>query len=73
MIAASVPGKKDSAAMILKAMHDMRSERVIVPQQSDWDKVFFEQFQDPLFHSKGTAADLAAKARPKLEETLPGH
>ena len=29
------------------------------------------QFQDLLYHKKGTAADLAKAVRPKLEELLP--
>jgi multiple sugar transport system substrate-binding protein len=70
VIAAAVPGKKDSAAVILQAAESMRSFNVI-PKHSDWDTVFWEQFQDPLFHKKGTASDLAAAARPKLEELLP--
>ena len=70
VIAASVPGKKDSAPMIIKAAEIMRAFR-IVPKQTEWDTIFWEQFQDPLFHDKGTAADLAKAARPKLEEVLP--
>jgi len=72
VITASVPGKKDAAATIVQAMQDMRSERVI-PRMDDWNTIYWEQFQNLLYHGKGTAADLAAKARPKLEETLPGH
>lgn len=71
-ITASVPGKKDSAAIIVQAMQDMRSERVI-PQMGDWNTAYWEQFQNPLYHGKGTAADLAAKARKALELTLPSH
>jgi len=67
-----VPGKKDSAAIIVQAMQDMRSERVI-PQMGDWNTAYWEQFQNPLYHGKGTAADLAAKARKALELTLPSH
>jgi multiple sugar transport system substrate-binding protein len=70
VIAASVPGKKDSAAVILQAAESMRSFNII-PKHSEWDTIFWEQFQDPLFHKKGTAADLAAAARAKLEEVLP--
>ena len=69
IIAASVPLKQDSAAMILKALPDARSFR-IVPKQSDWDKAFFDQFQDPLFHKKGTANDLIKLAMPDLEAAL---
>jgi multiple sugar transport system substrate-binding protein len=70
VIVASVPGKKDSAAVLLQAAQSMRSF-IIIPKHSDWDTVFWEQFQDPLFHKKGTAADLAVAVRPKLEELLP--
>ena len=69
IIAASVPLKKDSAAIILQALPDARSFR-IVPRQSEWDTTFFEKFQDPLFQGKGTAADLAKTARPQLESAL---
>jgi multiple sugar transport system substrate-binding protein len=70
VIAAAVPGKKDSAPIIIKAAENMRSFNII-PKHAEWDTIFFEQFQDPLFHKKGTAADLAKTARPKLEEVLP--
>jgi multiple sugar transport system substrate-binding protein len=70
VIAAAVPGKKDSAAVILQAAESMRSFNVI-PKHSDWDTVFWEQFQDPLFHKKDTAENLAKAVRPKLEELLP--
>jgi multiple sugar transport system substrate-binding protein len=64
-----VPQKQESAAMILKALPDARSFR-IVPKQSDWDKVFFDQFQDPLFHKKGTADVLIKQAMPDLLAAL---
>jgi multiple sugar transport system substrate-binding protein len=70
VIAASVPGKKDSAPVLLKAAEAMRSFNII-PKHAEWDTTFFEQFQDPLFHKKGTAEELAKAARPKLEELLP--
>ena len=70
IIAAAVPGKKDSADVILKAAESMRSF-TIIPKHSDWDTIFWEQFQDPLFHKKGTAEELAKAARPRLEEVLP--
>lgn len=70
VIAASVPGKKDSAAVLLKAAESMRSFNII-PRHAEWDTIFWEQFQDPLYHKKGTAADLAAAVRPNLEELLP--
>lgn len=70
VIAASVPGKKDSAAVLLKAAESMRSFNII-PRHAEWDTIFWEQFQDLLFHQKGTVADLATAVRPKLEELLP--
>jgi multiple sugar transport system substrate-binding protein len=69
VIEASVPLKKDSAAIILLAMPDARSFR-IVPRQSEWDTAFFEKFQDPLFQGKDTVGNLARNARPALELTL---
>lgn len=70
VIAASVPGKKDSAAVLLQAAQSMRSFNII-PKHAEWDTIFWEQFQDPLFHKKGSAADLAKAVRPKLEALLP--
>ena len=69
VIVASVPLKADSAEMIIKALPDARSFR-IVPKQSDWDKAFFDEFQDPLFHKKGTAEDLVKQVMPDLEAAL---
>ncbi len=70
VIAASVPGKKDSAAVLLKAAESMRSFNII-PRHAEWDTMFWEQFQDPLYHDKGTVADLATAVRPNLEALLP--
>jgi len=70
VIAAAVPGKEESAPVLLQAAESMRSFNII-PRHAEWDTIFWEQFQDPLFHKKGTAAELAAAARPKLEEVLP--
>ncbi len=70
VIAASVPGKKDSAPVLLKAAESMRSFNII-PKHAEWDTTFWEQFQDPLYHKKGTVEDLAKTARAKLEELLP--
>jgi multiple sugar transport system substrate-binding protein len=47
----------------------MRSFRIVV-RQSEWDTIFFNDFQDPLFHHKGTAEQLAKATRPKLEAVL---
>lgn len=70
VIAAAVPGKEASAPVILQAAESMRSFNII-PRHAEWDTIFWEQFQDPLFHDKGSAADLAAAARVRLEEVLP--
>ena len=70
-IVASVPLKEASADVIVEAAKDMRSF-TIVPAQSEWDTVFWEQFKDPLFHDKGSAADLAKTARTELEAVLQG-
>jgi len=69
-IVASVPDKAESAPIILEALPDMRAFRVI-PEHQEWDTVFFEQFQDPLFHGDGTAEELAQEVRPELEELMP--
>lgn len=69
-IVASVPDKAESAETILKALPDMRALRII-PQQQEWDTVFFEEFKDPLYHREGTAEELAPEAKPALEDLLP--
>ena len=69
-IAASVPAKQASAAVIVQALPEMRALRPI-PEQQEWDTVFFEQFQDPLFQKQGTVEELAAAVRPELEALLP--
>ena len=55
-IARQILRKGPSAPIIVQAMQDMRSERV-VPRMDDWNTIYWEQFQDPLYHGKGTAAD----------------
>lgn len=69
-IVAAIPSKEKAADVIIKAAQDMRGFR-IVPQHQDWDTIFWESLQDPLYHNKGTAADLAKAARAKLEAVLP--
>ena len=69
VLVASVPAKQASADVILKALPNARSFR-IVPRQNEWDTTFFEQFQDPLFQGKGTAETLAKSARSQLEALL---
>jgi multiple sugar transport system substrate-binding protein len=70
VITAAVPGKAESVPVLLQAAESMRSFNII-PKHAEWDTIFWEQFQDPLFHDKGTAEELAAAARPRLEEVLP--
>jgi multiple sugar transport system substrate-binding protein len=62
--------KSQQVDAIIAATKDMRSFNVI-PRQQEWDDLFWREFQDLLYHDQGTAADLAAAARPKLEELLP--
>lgn len=63
------PRKEKTADTIVKAAQDMRAFRIVAKHQ-DWDTIFWEQLQDPLYSQKGTAADLAKAARPKLEAVL---
>jgi multiple sugar transport system substrate-binding protein len=74
LIAAAIPekwkGQKEPQIdAILAALPDMRSLNVI-PRHQEWDDLFWREFQDPLFHGGGTAADLAAAVRPQLEALL---
>ena len=71
VLASTVSLPENIRLQVVQAMQDMRSETVI-PRMDEWNTMYYEQFQDLLFHGKGTAADLAAKARPQLEELLPG-
>ena len=68
-IVASVPDKQTSAPVIVQALADARSLR-IVPQQSAWDTAFWEKFKDPLYRKQGTAQDLAKQALPDLNAAL---
>jgi len=54
---------------IIAATKDMRSFNV-VPRHQEWDDLFWREFQDLVYHDKGTVADLAKAARPKLEAVL---
>jgi multiple sugar transport system substrate-binding protein len=54
---------------IIAATKDMRSFN-IVPRHQEWDDLFWREFQDLVYHDKGTVADLAKAARPKLEAVL---
>ncbi|WP_374712408.1 ABC transporter substrate-binding protein [Symbiobacterium terraclitae] len=64
------PRKAKGAQTIMNAAPDMRAFRII-PNHPEWDTIFWEQLQDPLYNKKGSAAELAGKARAALEEVLP--
>ncbi|MBE0411623.1 MAG: sugar ABC transporter substrate-binding protein, partial [Anaerolineales bacterium] len=67
---ASEPRKADSAQAIVDAMPYMRSF-YIIPRHQEWDSVFWEAYQDLLFHGQGTAEELAPETRAELEALLP--
>lgn len=74
VILASIPErwksqKEGQLDAIIAATQDMKAFNII-PRHQEWDDLFWREFQDPLFHKKGTAADLAGKARGKLEGVL---
>ncbi|CAN5592701.1 hypothetical protein BH23CHL7_BH23CHL7_20070 [soil metagenome] len=64
------PQKDQQVDAIIASTEYMRSFNVI-PRHQEWDDIFWREFQDPLFHGQGTAADLAAAAKPHLEALLP--
>jgi multiple sugar transport system substrate-binding protein len=61
--------KKDQVAAIVAAAKDMRAFNII-PRHQEWDELFWREFQDPVYHKKGSAADLAKTARSKLEALM---
>jgi len=69
-VIANEPRKEKAADTIVAAAPEMRAYRII-PRHPEWDTIFWEQLQDPLYHGKGTAAELAKQARAALEEVLP--
>lgn len=69
-LVAAEPRKEKNAAAIVEAIPDMRAFNII-PRHQEWDTIFWGDFMDPLFHDQGTAAELAPKIRPLLEELLP--
>jgi multiple sugar transport system substrate-binding protein len=68
-LVASEPRKEANAEAILEAVPDMRAFRII-PRMAEWDTIFWEDFQDPLFHGEDTVENLAADARILLEDVL---
>ncbi len=69
-LVASEPRKEANAEAILQAVPFMRAFR-IVPKFGEWNTIFWEDFQSPLFHDEDTAENLAADARILLEDVLP--
>ena len=61
--------KEGQIPAMIEAAPTMRALNVI-PRQAEWDDLYWKEFQDPLYHDKGTAADLATAIRPKLEALL---
>ena len=55
---------------ILAALPDAKAAPVF-PGYAQWTDIWGTQFIDPLFRGKDTAANLAKKVRPLLEDTLP--
>lgn len=55
---------------IVAALPDARPSQIF-PNYAQWADIWGKQFIDPLFRGKGSAEELAKKARPLLEETLP--
>jgi multiple sugar transport system substrate-binding protein len=67
---ASEPRKEANAEAIIQAVPDMRAFR-IVPRFTEWNTIFWEDFQAPLFADEDTADNLAIDARILLEDVLP--
>ena len=66
----SVPAKAEGAEIIAEAAKETRAENII-PRQNEFDTIYDREFKYPLAHHQGTAAELAAKVRPRLESLLP--
>ena len=69
-IAEVVPDKAESAPIIVQALEDMRGFNVI-PEWSEWDTTFTEEYELPLYFGEATAEELAPELRPILEDLLP--
>lgn len=72
-LVASEPRKEANAEAIIAAVPSMRANRII-PRFSEWNDAFWSQYANPLIlrETDRTVAELAAEARPALEEFLPG-
>ena len=55
---------------VLAALPDAKAAPVF-PNYAQWTDIWGTQFIDPLFRGKDSAANLAKKVRPQLEDTLP--
>lgn len=69
-LVASEPRKKDNAAAIMAAVPYMRAFRII-PRYDEWNTVFWDDFQNKLYHKEDTIQNLAPDARILLEDLLP--
>jgi multiple sugar transport system substrate-binding protein len=68
-LVASEPRKETSAEAIIQAVPYMRAFR-IVPGFGEWNTIFWEDFQAPLYHDEDSVENLAADARILLEDVL---
>ncbi len=55
---------------IIAALPDAKAAPIF-PNYAQWADIWTTQYIDPLFRGKDTAANLAKKVRPQLEDTLP--
>jgi multiple sugar transport system substrate-binding protein len=62
--------KEGQVDAIVAAAQEMRAFNII-PRHTEWDTIFWNDFQDPLYHKRGSVAELAPAAREKLEALLP--
>jgi multiple sugar transport system substrate-binding protein len=74
-ILASIPEqwkaqKEGQIPAIVAATEEMRAFNVI-PRHQEWDTVFWDQYQNLIFHDEGTPAEVAPQARQALEALLP--
>jgi multiple sugar transport system substrate-binding protein len=72
-LVASEPRKEANAEAIIAAVPSMRAFHII-PRYAEWESAFWSDFMTPLLNKETdkTPAELAAEARPELEQFLPG-
>lgn len=68
-IVAATPYKEPSAENIVANLEHMQAARIF-PGYAQWATVFGERYVDPLVRGTGSAEELAAQARPLLEQVL---